>query len=473
MKKYIYLLIALWTLGACSDFLDETPKGTMIPQTINDFGLILDDYDEYLGQNKIIAGPTNTIMMSDDVWVSDSMTKFSRYDQSALRAYRWEDNIFTVSENDDNYNDFYHCIYICNYILENVDNAPEGGSFTREYVRGAASFHRAFAYFCLVNMYAPHWDEATAETDLGVPLTTRANINDVLDRVTVAEVYEQIFKDLAVADTCLDATIEYTYRPSLAAVQGLYARIYLYQGKYEECWKAARKAREITGEPVDYNQYSLEGVSPDEGIDGMSWNDWEMPDIIIYKEGMSDLLFSGDYNLSQELIDLFDKDTDLRWQLFVTDCDYDIGDPGTDYPRISSFMYPNNRGLNVGEMWITEAEALCREGDIDGALYALNTLARKRHVTGTYEDVTERDPERLLQLILDERRRECMFKGTRWFDLKRLNKEPRFAKPVTHSYFEGTYTLEPNSPHYVLPFPLKVINANPSIEQNTYEQAES
>ena len=473
MKKYIYLLIALWTLGACSDFLDETPKGTMIPQTINDFGLILDDYDGYLGQNKIIAGPTNTIMMSDDVWVSDSMTKFSRYDQSALRAYRWEDNIFTVSENDDNYNDFYHCIYICNYILENVDNAPEGGSFTREYVRGAASFHRAFAYFCLVNMYAPHWDEATAETDLGVPLTTRANINDVLDRATVAEVYEQIFKDLEVANANLNETEEFTYRPSLAAVQALYARIYLYQGKYEECWKAARKSREITGEPTDYNQYSLEGDSPDEGIDGMSWNAWEMPDIIIYKEGMTDLLYSGDYNLSQELIDLFDKDTDLRWLLFVTDCDYDIGDPGTDYPRISSFMYPNNRGLNVGEMWITEAEALCREGDIDGALNALNTLARKRHVAGTYEDVTERDPDRLLQLILDERRRECMFKGTRWFDLKRLNKEPRFAKTVTHSYFEGTYTLEPNSPHYVLPFPLKVINANPSIEQNTYEQAES
>ena len=61
-----------------------------------------------------------------------------------------------------------------------------------------------------------------------------------------------------------------------------------------------------------------------------------------------------------------------------------------------------------------------------------------------------------------------MFKGMRWFDLKRLNKDPRFAKTVTHSYFEGTYTLEPNSPHYVLPFPLKVINANPLIEQNSY-----
>ena len=94
-------------------------------------------------------------------------------------------------------------------------------------------------------------------------------------------------------------------------------------------------------------------------------------------------------------------------------------------------------------------------------------------MTGTYVDITERDPEKLLQLILDERRRECMFKSLRWFDLKRLNKDPRFAKTVTHKFFGEVYTLEPESPHYVLPFPLKVINANPSIEQNTYEQAES
>ena len=39
MKKYIYLLIVLWTAVSCSNFLDETPKGTLIPQTVNDFGL--------------------------------------------------------------------------------------------------------------------------------------------------------------------------------------------------------------------------------------------------------------------------------------------------------------------------------------------------------------------------------------------------------------------------------------------------
>ena len=481
MKKYLYLLIALCTLGACSDFLDETPKGTLIPKTVDDFALMMEDNDPYGGYNNTNAGPTIVTMLDDDIKITDSPVKLSRYSQAALRAFRWEDNFYTQSENDDNYNELYHCIYNCNYILENVETAEEGGAFTRDYVRGAACFHRAFAYFCLVNMYAPHWDEATAEEDLGVPLALRANINDVLDRSTVAEVYEQIFKDLAVADTCLNETEPYPHRPTIAAVQALYARIYLYQGKYEECWKAARKAREITGEPDDFNQYELydvldgyEDANPDNGIDGLAYDEYDLPDIIIFKGGGREPNTSQDYNLSDELVALFDKGTDLRWYLFVTDFDYDdYYTPGTDEWRITSFQYPDNPGLNVGEVWITEAEALCREGDIDGALNALNTLARKRHREGTYVDVTERDPDTLLRLILEERRRELMFKSMRWFDLKRLNKEPRFAKTITHVLQGVTYTLEPNSPHYAIPFPLKAINANPSIEQNTYEQAES
>ena len=79
---------------------------------------------------------------------------------------------------------------------------------------------------------------------------------------------------------------------------------------------------------------------------------------------------------------------------------------------------------------------------------------------------TERDPEKLLNLILDERRRECICEGTRWFDLKRLNKDPRFAKTITHTLYGETYTLEPDDNHYVLPIPLIVTNQNPLIEQN-------
>ena len=40
MKKYILLLITLFSLSACQDFLDETPKGILIPKTVNDFGIL-------------------------------------------------------------------------------------------------------------------------------------------------------------------------------------------------------------------------------------------------------------------------------------------------------------------------------------------------------------------------------------------------------------------------------------------------
>ena len=166
------------------------------------------------------------------------------------------------------------------------------------------------------------------------------------------------------------------------------------------------------------------------------------------------------------MISLFDKETDLRWKLFITSYPFFSGDDSQgDTPR-TAFSFPNNRGLNVGELYLTEAEACARENEIDDALYLLNEVARNRHVAGTYQDETERDPDKLLELILDERRRECICKGTRWFDLKRLNKDPRFAKTITHTLYGETYTLTPDDNHYVLPIPLIVISQNPQIEQN-------
>ena len=466
---YLYFFALIVLLSACGDFLDETPKGTLIPKTVNDFGMMMDAVDLF-SNSSIDVGPTVMQMMDDDVKITNDETKLSRYQSSGLKGYRWEDYLFTETESDHDYNDFYHVIYLCNYILNNLEGAKEGGQFTKAYVEGAARFHRAFSYFCLVNLYAKHYDAETAEEDLGVALILEANPNIVTHRATVAEVYEQIFEDVTIAEELLDNTSEYTYRPNKAAANALLARIYLYQGNYSECWKAARKAREITGAPTDYNQYFILSGSPDNGIFSTNGtmlpmlDSWNMPDVINYKgEGIGGTAY-GDYNLSDDLIVLFDKDNDMRWRLFVTTYKYGGNTPGEDEPRISSNQYTDNKGLNVGEVYITEAEALCRDNDIDGALWALNELGKKRY--SNYQEITERDPDKLLQLILDERRRECMFKGVRWFDLKRLNKESRFAKTITHTLQGETYTLEPNDNHYVLPIPLNVISINPSMEQN-------
>ena len=462
MKKYILLLITLFSLSACQDFLDETPKGTLIPKTVNDFGMILDNYSY---DNYIAYGQSLTMIMSDDFTIPDG--KAYKFASWGINAYSWADHLFSVSDDEDCYTNFYHVIYLCNYILNNLDDASDGAEFTRSYVEGAARFHRAFAYFNLVNLYAKHYDKNTAATDLGVPLMLEADPNLTTGRATVQQIYDQIFTDLNKAkDLLTEEKPKYPFRPGQTAVYALLARIYLYQGDYKLCMEAARTAREQWSKPYDYNGYELEDVNPDFGIKGYPSNRWEEADIICYKGEGYGPNEEGDYNLSEDLISLFDKETDLRWKLFITSYPFFSGDDSQgDTPR-TAFSFPNNRGLNVGELYLTEAEACARENEIDDALYLLNEVARNRHVAGTYQDETERDPDKLLELILDERRRECICKGTRWFDLKRLNKDPRFAKTITHTLYGETYTLTPDDNHYVLPIPLIVISQNPQIEQN-------
>ncbi|WP_186774472.1 RagB/SusD family nutrient uptake outer membrane protein [Chitinophaga pinensis] len=60
----------------------------------------------------------------------------------------------------------------------------------------------------------------------------------------------------------------------------------------------------------------------------------------------------------------------------------------------------------------------------------LNTLLRSRWVTGTYADMTATDGADALLKVLRERRKELIFRGRRWTDLRRLNKDPRFAKTI-------------------------------------------
>ncbi len=462
MKKYFIILLSFVCFCSCQDFLDETPKGKLIPKTTDDFGMMLDNY---YYPNCIGFGQSLTMMMSDDFIIPDD--KIFKYQYWGIQSYIWDDYIFGINDEDECYFNSYRAIYTCNYILDNILDAELGTKFSRDYVEGAALFHRAYAYFTLVNVYAKHYDKATASTDLGVPLVLEADPNVTVGRATVQQIYAQVLEDLTKAVDLLPiGRQEYSFRANQAAAYALLARVYLYQSEYEECRKSAEAARLQVGEPSNYNLYSVDMGNPDFGIEGYPWDGWEEDDIICYKGVGFGPNGDQDYNLSEDLISLFDQNRDLRWRLFITSyLLFEDGDPNADTPR-TAFTLRNNKGPNIGELYIMEAEACARVNDIDNALDLLNKLARNRYADGTYIDVTERDPEKLLRLILDERRRECFYKGLRWFDLKRLNKDSRFAKTITHVYEGNTYTLTPEDKRYVVTFPGIVMSTNPYIIQN-------
>ena len=66
-----------------------------------------------------------------------------------------------------------------------------------------------------------------------------------------------------------------------------------------------------------------------------------------------------------------------------------------------------------------------------------------------------------------ERRKELMGRGGfRWADLKRLNKDPRFAKTITRTYLNETFSIEPNGARYQFPFAAIYFDYAPDLQQN-------
>ncbi len=111
-----------------------------------------------------------------------------------------------------------------------------------------------------------------------------------------------------------------------------------------------------------------------------------------------------------------------------------------------------NNYLAVPELYLIRAECLTREGKQAEALADVNKLRKNRIVPAAYVEYTPADfgsdNERVLRFVLEERRRELAFTGMRMIDLKRLNKEPRFAKTIKHTAEGKEYVLEPGSDKY-------------------------
>src|SRR5690606_31260553 len=80
-------------------------------------------------------------------------------------------------------------------------------------------------------------------------------------------------------------------------------------------------------------------------------------------------------------------------------------------------------GLAVDEMWLIRAECRIRTGDVNGGVDDLIRLLASRWKTGSFVPVQTGDASTALQIVLHERQKELIMRGTRWLDLRRLNKE--------------------------------------------------
>jgi hypothetical protein len=122
-------------------------------------------------------------------------------------------------------------------------------------------------------------------------------------------------------------------------------------------------------------------------------------------------------------------------------------------------------GITTGEIYLIKAECEARVGNVAKAMSDLNALMIKRWNNQVpYPEISANNSTEALNKVLTERRKELIYRGLRWSDLRRFNLEGANTT-LTRVLNNQTYSLPPNDPRWVALIPLEVITRS-GISQN-------
>lgn len=449
------LLSGLALASSCSKYTDIKTQGSLIPSAIDNYRYILNNTSTFEYSGKM------TDLAAADVAIVDSAQQATiegYSDYFYLRnSYLWKSPIIEVAtSHDPDWDNYYGRIFNCNIVVNEVPVSTGGTDSAKAELIAEALTHRADAYLNLVNEYAKPYNSATATSDLGVPLVLTQDLNQKLNRATVAVIYNKIEADLKEAIPALPKASNFNTLPDKAAAYSLLARFYLLKGDYTNAGLYADSA------------LTLQSALNDLGtITTMPYRKND-PEIIFGKIAGSSFTYSPFIlRLSDDILNLLGT-KDMRYQLFTKSTSSYFGSnyTGRYFCREQINFESRNYGTSVPEMMLIKAEVLARAGNTDAAMDEVNLLRQKRFKAADYVALTATDKNDALVKVIEERRREFMCRLLPWMDQRRLKDDPLFSKTYTRTWQGQTYTLEPSSNRYVFPIATYVLGLNPEIEQN-------
>lgn len=450
--------IGILLLSSCEKYLDIKPKGYVIPQTV-------EEYERILNNAKMTKLLSDGIEKLADDFYNPKLVKDNRIQEVDYRLYFWLPQPYTTPEDYSYYsywNMMYAAIYQYNAILNGIDQATGATEERRKIAKAKALVGRSICYFYLANLYSQQYSETTAATSPGVPLVTSNDITQKLPgRGTVKETFDFILKGLEEGIPNMPTASLNNFEINRAGAYGWLARTYLSMNKYKEAAVAADEALKINSKLVDYNtQYTV--YQPQEGpaiytpnSDHIFKKPNEQPEnfhIIYYgyTRGMASQYIATETESLFELQDL--RRINLTPSYIPNNKPYSQWDKKYMYMGRNSYEY--SAGPATAEMHLIKAEGLARNGAVADALIPLNLLRKNRIAAAAYQPIISTDKNTVLDIIYKERRRELLFKGLRWFDMRRLNSDPDFGFTAKHELIDGTFIeLTPGNPRYVLSIP--------------------
>lgn len=460
--------LLILSTAACEDYTDVTPKGSLVIETADQF------LETVSLPNR--GYPINNFQyLSDDQWMKegDVIGKTPNINTINFTFDETTDRVSLLNTSSF-YNQAYTYINRWNTIISLVDDS-KGDANTKQLAKAEAKIYRAYDHFLLVNTYAKGYDPQTAATDGGICIMDKFDLEAQPAKSTVAQVYAFIQKDIDEALPYLQEKPMDVYHPSLAFAYAFKAKVHLFKREIASAKEAAEKSLSYNNKIFDMVAYNTQGgpnvvaVPAANNIEVLSY---------MYMTGYNEMNFAYQYIISPELRTLFGTN-DARFNLFFNTTSTTNLDQGSNTAYwatvYTKFFYPTV-GMKTTEVYLMLAECYAREDKFTEAVNVLNTLRAKRILSGAVNLAVPTTRKETMDLVITERRKELLLGFNRFFDLKRLNTETEYAKTVTRIFPivnktvpQKTYTLQPNSRLYIIPFPLSVLQKNPKLTLNTNE----
>lgn len=466
------LLFSLCLLASCEEYLSDIPKGQKIPETWEDYNNFI--RNEYSNMCYAHVGEVRSLL--NDIYKTPS-----QLNTALTRAnYNWDETIDRYPESTGDrflYISAYEGVFYSNLIIEDAPKLTECTEQQRKMISAQARVLRAMYYHYVANYHADQYCEATLNK-LSVPLVANSGVESPSPQVTIKVLYDFIVQDLktAIESNDLPEVAETLFHPSKGTGYSLLARVYLSMNDYANALTYANLALEFNNTLFDWiGYYHADKARYDdpENITTACVPVAETnPENYIYRGG-SHLEWYGIYRfttgITVERADRFEKgDTRLltHWKKRLnpsTNADAYYGIYGE---RL------NAGGSTTPEMYYIKAECLARQGgaaNINAAMTVLNTVRKTRILSEFYAEATATTTKEAVEKIIAEKANEYIQTLIPFCDLRRLNKEPEYARTLTKVYEGKTLTLKPDSHLWIMPFSESVFShpGNGSLQQNT------
>lgn len=451
MRKILVLLpcLLLWFLIGCDSYLDVKPnKNLVVPATLADCQALLDN------KSFVERG-----LLSAEIWADDYFLTEANYQslpENFRAMYRWERDLIYIGNFDD-WKATYDQVYLCNLVLETLTNISPTSVDLASYndVKGQALFHRAHYYFQAIQLWGAAYDPQTAKNEPGIALRTTIDMEVKTTRASLEESYRFIESDLVQAIELLPVQTIAAVRPSVTAAYALLARVYLAKNNFVDAAKYATLALNKKSTLMDYKSLSSTANYP--------FKQFNEEVIFESRSSLQLILANTKANIASALIDSYEND-DLRLALFYRKLPTGLYSFKGSYEGGATYF----NGLSTSELYLISAEADARQGRSSAAIDRLLALWKYRKSSFDMEKeklkLQQLSSEQLIDLIVDERRRELPFRGLRLLDLKRLSVLGK-VYTMKRSVGDAHYSVKTDSRQMRLPIPEKII-ALTEIEQN-------